>query len=772
MKHAAMMCTVLATVTLAAAGPRRANADTATLIATGDTFLRGGGGKNQNEGTTTPLDVDSSPRRTLVRVDQAAIVAALNGGPLVSASLVLHVESATNWGSGGEIDVLRMTADWTELGATWNCAIDSDTGNGSPDCPMQWNGGTFAASPTASMTQMNGTGFDETFDVTADVAAFLAATPNYGWMVKRLVETGSGSVTYTSREGAMGQRPRLVLTFVPPTPTHTPTSTATATNTATPTSTGTNTATPTATPTPDPHCGATPLGACKQVTLPGKAKLLIKHSTTPSHDLILWKWLKGEATALGDFGSPASVGGAISAFCIYDQTAGVPSLFFGATIPPSSPWVPTGSTGFKYDDPTLSNSGMQRITLKSGSSGKAKIIAKGKGANLNLSTAQMAKNPAVIVQFKNNTGQCWTSSFSFATKNQPDQFKATGDGPQPSTPTPTNTVPPTVTATATDTPAGPTATETDTPSPSPTPTETIGVTLHKCVLGGGMTNSYVNIYSAAFPVPLAFDTTGSAIDVGGAGNLGGCAVQHFNPIFIIGIGYVCINPGPPGACPNGPRYCGPGAPGSGPALGIDVLSDGNIAACSSNATCSTSCDSYCPMHFGAGFAQLSSSCTGYCTVGAQQACTTDAQCGGLSQGSCNGPDNPGANAHKCQCSCIKTDAFGGSDPGDLQCNLGADLNVEMAPPCNGTDILIAVGAACIPLSTERAHGRIDNANFTMGSTVPGAMPGPNANDQTGSPIDCTTLDASTTTGLAGVGAVNFFGSTIGDLSVGLKATCQ
>jgi hypothetical protein len=332
----------------------------------------------------------------------------------------------------------------------------------------------------------------------------------------------------------------------------------------------------------------------------------------------------------------------------------------------------------------------------------------------------------------------------------------------------TNTATATATRTATNTVTN-TSTPTNTPSPTPTSTP---LPLHKCVLGGGIANSYVNIFSAAFPVPLAFDTTGSAIDVGGAGALGACAVQNFNPIFIIGIGYVCINPGPPGACANGPRYCGPGAPGSGPALGIDVLSDGNVGACTGNAACSATCDTTCPMQYGAGYSQLSSSCTGFCTTGAQQACTTDAQCAGLSQGSCNGPDNPGANANKCQCSCIKTDAFGGSDPGDLQCNLGADLKVEMAPPCNGTDVLINVGAACIPLSTERAHGRIDDANFIGGSTVPGPTPGPNSNDQTGLPLACATLDASTTTGLSGVGAVNFFGSTIGDLSVGLKATCQ
>jgi hypothetical protein len=297
-----------------------------------------------------------------------------------------------------------------------------------------------------------------------------------------------------------------------------------------------------------------------------------------------------------------------------------------------------------------------------------------------------------------------------------------------------------------------------------------GIPVHKCTLSGGIANSYVNIYSAAFPVPISFNTSGSSIDVGGKGTAAKCAVQNFNPINIIAIGYVCIQPG--GNCPNGTRYCGPGAPGSGPPLGVDSLADGNVGTCTGNADCQAQCNTKCPMEYGAGFAPLSAQCTGFCTQGAQMACTTDAQCNSAGQGSCNGPDNPGVNAGICQCACQNLAAFGGSDPGDLQCNLSAALTVESAPPCNGTDVIINVGNSCIPVGSQRGHGRIDDGNFTGGSTVPGAMPGPNANDQTGSPEACATMDTSVTTGFAGVGVVNFFGSTLGDLSVGLKATCM
>jgi hypothetical protein len=47
-----------------------------------------------------------------------------------------------------------------------------------------------------------------------------------------------------------------------------------------------------------------------------------------------------------------------------------------------------------------------------------------------------------------------------------------------------------------------------------------------------------------------------------------------------------------------------------------------------------------------------------------------------------------------------------------------------------------------------------------------------AGQLTGTPIDCSTLSDSTTTGLVAVGGVNFYDSTIGDLTVGITFVCQ
>jgi len=193
-----------------------------------------------------------------------------------------------------------------------------------------------------------------------------------------------------------------------------------------------------------------------------------------------------------------------------------------------------------------------------------------------------------------------------------------------------------------------------------------------------------------------------------------------------------------------------------------------VNTCTSNAQCVTQCDAHCA-GLGAGYVQFQSSCTGYCSGTTPEACTTETDCQTPPNGACNGPDPVGSNNNICQCTCIDDASHGASDPGDLQCNLGSDLVVETGAPCNGTDVLIPVGQTCIPVTTQRASALITDANFIGGAKVPNP---PQVNDQVGLPIACATLDTSTTTGLRGIGAVNFFGSALGDLAVGLKATCN
>ncbi len=237
-----------------------------TLLADQDTFIRGNA-DNTNEGTNPILRLrEAENNRPLIRFEPAKIVAEVGANGLATAELRLYAATnAANWGSGRTVDAHRLTAAWNHLGATWNCANDTNTTNIVPNCATQWSGATFVATPTDTVTIYNGTlAAWVAFDVTTDVLAILASptAPHYGWLVKKHDEQLEGRIEFSSLEGTAGYAPRLVLTFNTPTatktPTRTPTRTATRTPTSTPTKTPTATPTATKTPTPTPVATQTP----------------------------------------------------------------------------------------------------------------------------------------------------------------------------------------------------------------------------------------------------------------------------------------------------------------------------------------------------------------------------------------------------------------------------------------------------------------------------------------------------------------------------------
>ncbi|MGH7372575.1 MAG: DNRLRE domain-containing protein, partial [Candidatus Methylomirabilales bacterium] len=193
-----------------------AEAQTAALRPTQDTYIRRLF-PNQNQGDEAVLAVRALARnRPLVQFDQAQIAGAVGTGTLVSAKLRLTIVfNGNNWGPAGrEVGLHRLTQAWTEAGATWNCPDDTNVANHRPDC-TQWDMGEgapdpFVPTPTAVVRHRNDqTGVVE-WDVTPDVAAFLAGTaPNVGWLLKAVDQSHTGHVQYASREGA--SPPELVL---------------------------------------------------------------------------------------------------------------------------------------------------------------------------------------------------------------------------------------------------------------------------------------------------------------------------------------------------------------------------------------------------------------------------------------------------------------------------------------------------------------------------------------------------------------------------------
>jgi hypothetical protein len=177
-------------------------------------------------------------------------------------------------------------------------------------------------------------------------------------------------------------------------------------------------------------CSTTPETGCRLPTVSQKSLLLIKDRLPDTKDKLVWKWLKGAATTIGDFGDPLT--DTTYELCVYDQTGGSPNLVLSSKAPNAGVcagqpcWKQTAS-GFKYKDKDLSPNGILGVLLKAGEDGKAKIVVKGKSASLGLPPTLTLTQP-ITVQIKNNVGTCWEADYSApALVDQPDQFKDKAD---------------------------------------------------------------------------------------------------------------------------------------------------------------------------------------------------------------------------------------------------------------------------------------------------------------------------------------------------------
>lgn len=193
------------------------------LTPVGDTYLKNGS-PNQNQGDEAILRVrQSGKNRILLQFDEAAIEAAVGSEPVYAARIDFTiVQNGGQWGSAGRsVGVHRMTSAWTELGATWNCAEDSDPTNGTDDCattPWEMEDSSlwpFSFAPTSTTLATNETTGTFSLDVTDDVQDFVSGTePNLGWIVRLINENESGLFDFASRETETP--PKLVITFGTP----------------------------------------------------------------------------------------------------------------------------------------------------------------------------------------------------------------------------------------------------------------------------------------------------------------------------------------------------------------------------------------------------------------------------------------------------------------------------------------------------------------------------------------------------------------------------
>ncbi|MDX2166295.1 MAG: M4 family metallopeptidase [Deltaproteobacteria bacterium] len=195
--------------------------------------------------------------------------------------------------------------------------------------------------------------------------------------------------------------------------TPTPSPSASATPTATVTATSSATRTVTATPTPLPACGVTPRPGCAAAP---RGRVLLRHDASrPTSDTLLWKWIGGTSLG-GSFGNPATT--TTYTLCVFEH-GGIGATLV-AEVPAGAGWKPQIAGRFAYGG---ASSGIQSIKLQPGT-GRARILLKGRGTGLGLTTAAPVQ-PLTLQLVKSDGPECWESVFTAPAGGSATTFKDT-----------------------------------------------------------------------------------------------------------------------------------------------------------------------------------------------------------------------------------------------------------------------------------------------------------------------------------------------------------
>jgi len=77
-------------------------------------------------------------------------------------------------------------------------------------------------------------------------------------------------------------------------------------------------------------------------------------------------------------------------------------------------------------DDGLTRDGITKVVLKEGADGRARILVKGRGQCLRMSSLPLSQDGTVTVQFSNGTA-CWEARYSTSDENGTTRFKAKAD---------------------------------------------------------------------------------------------------------------------------------------------------------------------------------------------------------------------------------------------------------------------------------------------------------------------------------------------------------
>ena len=201
---------------------------TVTLNAVADTYVAQTSA-TFNNGTATTLNVTGAAlngwEAGLIRFDTAAIRSAIGTGTLQTAKLDLKI-AATSLGFGNSVvAVNRMTMPWTENGATWLCANDTDhslLGRFFNNCTTANRWGiewwSFLPRPysepaIATVAVPFGQQGVVSIDLKTEIQAIASGTDHQGWFFSAQTNLASVWVRFASRETSTP--PKLTLTVLP-----------------------------------------------------------------------------------------------------------------------------------------------------------------------------------------------------------------------------------------------------------------------------------------------------------------------------------------------------------------------------------------------------------------------------------------------------------------------------------------------------------------------------------------------------------------------------
>lgn len=154
--------------------------------------------------------------------------------------------------------------------------------------------------------------------------------------------------------------------------------------------------------------------------------LSLKSNADPAKEKLSWKWVSAAQVDKIDYGTPLT--GTSLTLCLIDQRNAGPTLELSATVPPGglcggvACWRES-ATKLDYADKAASQHGIQKVQLKAGAAGKARIAVKGGGVHLGAPGVPLTI-PVTARLIRSDGPQCWEATFTSPSRNEMGQFKA------------------------------------------------------------------------------------------------------------------------------------------------------------------------------------------------------------------------------------------------------------------------------------------------------------------------------------------------------------